>query len=71
MLILLLNTFYSPIASNWSFPDPKDGNIPLLSVVIDDPEDEVVAATLASIIKLALRCAFSTGDKVGSFSTEG
>ena len=39
--------------------------------MIDDPEDEVVAATLASIIKLALRCAFSTGDKVGSFSTEG
>ena len=38
--------------------------------MIDDPEDEVVAATLASIIKLALRCAFSTGDKVGSFSTE-
>ena len=40
----------------------------MLKVVIVEPPDEVVAATLASIIMLALRCAFSTGDNVGSVS---
>ena len=42
--------------------------MPLLRVVIEDPPDEVVAATLTSNIMLALRWAFSMGDNIGSAS---
>ena len=59
---------YLLTASNWSPPCPKDENIPLLKVVIEDPPEEHVAATLASSIILALRWAFSIGDNIGSAS---
>ena len=59
---------YLPTASKCSFPVPNDENRPLLMVVIEEPVDAVVTAALASIIILALRCAFSTGDNVGSAS---